>query len=510
MSVSGLRAVRVAALSLSLAVPASAQVIQVKTIPIAQGNQFQIFPSANLGMGSVSIATSDSLQDPFMNPATGSRVPASRIFSTPTVYSVTHGTGGGRSLPFALLARRADWYGGLAFALQQVEPSRPPQFNGGIAVPVDALPPPGGIFAPQTVSVDQQAHGNQFVFGMVGRSIPGSNLSIGASVLWNGLHAVDGVDLLYAGSRRIKQTGHDLDLRVGAVKEWPGERGARSLEAIVVHNRFATTHDVTYADVFWDPIGQVFREQARLERNFDHTNTWGLQLGYQIPLPTPGWRVGWLAIANRASHPKIPNYALDNVPAIPRDPGSTSAFNLGVGVSKTTGAARFGADVIYEPISSYTWADAATGVVTAGGDTIGVGGKTLENRFRFSNMVLRIGFDQPWQPKSPAAFQLGLIVHSINYHLTQRDNVQLLEGRLTSSWVEWTPTWGFSLRRPEFELRYQGRSTKGGGRPQSPIFIGFNELRVAGSSILAAPTGQVFMQDVSTVTHQISISLPLR
>jgi hypothetical protein len=32
----------------------------------------------------------------------------------------------------------------------------------------------------------------------------------------------------------------------------------------------------------------------------------------------------------------------------------------------------------------------------------------------------------------------------------------------------------------------------------------------AGGTILAAPNGALFMTDVSTVTHQISISLPLR
>ena len=44
-----------------VAVPARAQIIQIKTIPIAQGDQFQFFPANNLGMGSISIALPDSL-----------------------------------------------------------------------------------------------------------------------------------------------------------------------------------------------------------------------------------------------------------------------------------------------------------------------------------------------------------------------------------------------------------------------------------------------------------------
>jgi hypothetical protein len=507
MSVSGLRAVCLAALFFCFISPARAQLIPVKTIPIAQGNQFQIFPSANLGMGGVSIALDDPVQDPFVNPAAGSRLLASRFFSSPTVYSVTRGTGGGRSLPLAVLVRRANWYGGLAVALQQVDPSRPPEPDRGVNVP-------GAVtqFGPSQVvpGPDLRAHGNRFAFGMIGRSIPGRNLSIGASVLWNGLHAVDGVDLLYANSRRVAQSGHSLDVRVGALKEWPGERGARTLEAILLHNRFAANNKVTYADVFWDPATLQFQEQARIERNLDHTNTWGLHLDYQMPLAAPGWRIGWVATVNRSLHPKVTNYELGNVPILPRDPGRTSAYNLGIGASKVAGRARFGIDVIYEPISSYTWADAAAPVVTTAGDTIGLGGRTLENRYQFSNALFRIGFDQILRADGIAAFQLGLIVHSIQYRLAQRDNVQLLQRSLQTGWVEWTPTWGFSLRRPEVEFRYQGSATKGGGRPGSPFFVGIAELRVAGPSIIGPTTGQLFMTDVSTVTHQISVSLPLR
>src|SRR3712207_7376110 len=37
----------------------------------------------------------------------------------------------------------------------------------------------------------------------------------------------------------------------------------------------------------------------------DRTNLWGLHLEYERPLATAGWRVGYLATANRLSHPKI-------------------------------------------------------------------------------------------------------------------------------------------------------------------------------------------------------------
>ena len=37
--------------------PASAQLIPIKTVPVASGDQFLLFPSQNLGMGGVGVAT---------------------------------------------------------------------------------------------------------------------------------------------------------------------------------------------------------------------------------------------------------------------------------------------------------------------------------------------------------------------------------------------------------------------------------------------------------------------
>jgi len=153
MSSCGLRAVCVAVPLLSFVSPAPAQLIPIKTIPIAQGDQFQIFPSDNLGLGGVSIALPDLVGDPFANPATTARLRGSRFFSAPTVYSVSRGTGGGRSLPFAMLAHRANWYGGLALVLQQVDASRPPQQGptGFVATPRTPTPrSPGHSFSAPT------------------------------------------------------------------------------------------------------------------------------------------------------------------------------------------------------------------------------------------------------------------------------------------------------------------------------------------------------------------------
>jgi hypothetical protein len=108
-------------LSLASVAKVSAQIIPIRSVPLAQGDQFLIFPTANLGMGSVSIALADSLLDPFRNPAMGARVAASRLFAAPTVYGISRETGGGRTLPLAVLGRVGPWFGGLSGAFQQVE-----------------------------------------------------------------------------------------------------------------------------------------------------------------------------------------------------------------------------------------------------------------------------------------------------------------------------------------------------------------------------------------------------
>lgn len=483
------------------AAPAATQLISIRTVPISQSHQFDLFPSLRMGMGGVSIAVDDSLGDPFINPAKGARAGASSFFGSPGLYSVSSGAGAGRTLPLGALVRSGEWFGGASLALQQVDLSDRGFF--GIQVPVRCLAceRQGVDFGPP-----ERSNGNAYAYAMVGKVLPKAGLSIGGSLFWAGLNGVDGVDLLYSGSASLKQNGHALDLRLAALKEL--DRG-RSLSALLVHDRYAANHDVLYLDPIWDPGDQQIIQRPRLEQNLDHTNTWGLHLEYRQPLRAPGWRVGWVATANAMSHPKIPNYEIQN---IPRDPGNSEAFNLGVGISKQDQSSTFGLDLVYEPIWSYTWADAAGPVETALGTTIPAGGKTIENRFRFSNAILRMGLAQelPFdQATKGVGLKLGLAVHRIDYALTQRDNVQARSRRLDEGWVEWTPTWGLSLRFPAWEIHYRGSLTNGTGRPG--VFSG-GDVTVAEpvrGNILVAPSGPLTISGVRVMTHQVSVSFPL-
>lgn len=199
--------------------------------------------------------------------------------------------------------------------------------------------------------------------------------------------------------------------------------------------------------------------------------------------------------------------------SIPRDPGHSTAFNVGAGVGWNRDAATFGIDLIYEPIWSHTWANAASAVETAAGGIVPEGGMTIENHFRFSNWVLRMGVGDELEltgPSTVAGFQLGLGMRRVQYQLEQYNHVGLSDRELHESWVEWTPTWGLTLRRPSFEVGYRGYVTYGTGRPaverrcNSCVFDG-----APGIDILAAPSDPLNLDPVRVLVHQVSFSLPL-
>ncbi len=479
-----------------LAAPLAGQIISVKTVPIAQGDQFDFFPSRNQGMASVSIAIADTLLDPFSNPAKASRIKGSHFFGSPTFFSVSSNAGGGRTLPITALARSGALFGGAGLAFQEIDAAQRADFQQ---------------FAPSPdfPTVGNEKHHNRYGFAMLGRAFSSAGVSVAASLFGAGLEAVDGVDLLYGGSQAVGQRGQQMDVRIGALKEWSD---ARSLEAVVVHNRYRSVHDVTYADWFWDPATRTTVPRPRVEHNLDRTNTSGVHLAYVQPIAGSAWRVGGLLTANRLTHPKIPNYEIMN---IPRDPGHSEALNVGVGVSKMQAGSTFGLDMIYEPIRTATWAEAAGPIQGASGAMIPSGGKTIENRFRFSNALVRIGVGQEVKSadgKSDAGFQIGLAMRAINYRLRQDDNVAGSVRHLNEQWTEWTPTWGTSFRLPHLELRYRGRLTTGTGRPgvsRSDRFIA-GDRAASAPSIVAAPSGPLTLDEVRVTTHQLSISFPIR
>jgi len=510
-----LRALRFALCAISLsATAAAAQVIPIKTLPIATGDQFNIFPSANQAMGGVGLALSDSLLDPFINPAKGGRLRSGAIqfFGAPTFYSISHASGGGQTLPFGSLASKGDLFGGAVVAMQELNPSRAQAVN--VPQPFNAGPRALGAANPLPAPDQLRNKYNRYAFATLGRRVA-NGFSFAGSLLYADLHRIDGVDQLYSGSQSITQYGGDFDARFGVVRDW--ESGA-SFEVLVLHDRLAMTHDVTFAETFYDPNLRAFNVRPRVERNLDHTNTWGMHVAWQRPVGDSGWRVGAILTGNMLTHPKLPNYqVVDVVRPVPWDPGHSAAYNLGIGVAQHAGPSTFGLDLIYEPIFTHTWGEAPAEMQTESGSVIAAGARTTENHFTFSNVVARLGFRQDFPPISgsqfPLRIQFGICAHAIHYWLEQDDHVQLTARRQYEQWVEWSPTWGTSMRFGSVDLRYVGRTTHGTGRPgiaTNQFVTTPGVLDVAGASnILAAPNGPLTLTPVSVTTHQLSLAVPL-
>jgi hypothetical protein len=504
MSRSPRRAIPVACALVALASAAPAQLIQIKTVPVAQADQFDLFPSRSFAMGGVSIAVDDPWLEPFVNPAKGGRLKAGRVAGAPGVFSVSNDAGGGRTLPISVLASGRSWFGGLALAFQEIDGAREVISISQLGVAERA----NSVVGPIPQPAPSRSRGNKFVHAMLGAPLGDGSLSLGASLQWAELNAIDGVDFLYARALDLKQFGHVVDARIGLLKQWEGKR---SLEAMLLHNRIDMAHDVSYLDWFWDPDRRQSVPRERIEHNDDRTNTWGAHVEYEQPLPGEGWRGGARFTVNLASHPKIPNYEIMN---IPRDPGRSHAYNIGVGVSREILGTTWGLDAIFEPIRSHTWADAAGPVETVGGNTLPAGARTIENWFSFSNAMLRFGVTEERRlVDSEALFglQFGLALRLISYDLKQVDHVQLTERGQREYWNEWMPTWGLRMELPGIAIAYRGSLTSGTGRPGVANQGNFATLDAAsGSNVLIAPSGPVSLDGVNIVSHQLSLSLPIR
>jgi hypothetical protein len=474
--------------------PAAAQLIALRTVPVAAGDQFLIYPSENLAMGGVRIALSDPLMDPFVNPARGADVTMSQAFAMPTFYSIGQDAGSAGTLSAGGLFAGGRFFGGALLALQQIKAGEP--FWGPIPLADFAVLPPDALA--------NRSATNKYATGILGLNV-GAGVSLGLSGSVSDLNAVDGVEHLYAMAAQISQSGSLTDLRFGARKDL-GNGGL--LEGVAVFNRFDVTHDVYYVEwVLVDSTTWNWEQEERRETNRDQTDTYGLQLGFQRPVGANGWRVGGMVTGNYKDHAKIPNYEIVN---IPRDPGHSTALDFGVGIAKRAAGLAVGMDLIYEPAWSSTWAEADTIVVTVDGDTIPENGKTVENEFQFSNAFVNLGASYQ---VGPATFSGGLRLRANDYHLDQWDNVADEARRQDEQWMEWTPSWGARVRLKGVEFSYFGRVTTGTGRP-GVAWTGDVATRAAdagfANDIVVPPGGPLTLQEADVWTHQFTVSVPIR
>ncbi len=483
-----------AATGFTLGAPLDSQVVPIRTVPVASGDQFLTLPSANIGMGGVELAVDDSIGDVWSNPAKGIFLSESAFYGSPTFYSISDAGGSGKTFPLTGLFRGGSWFGGASLALQQIENDTQ---RGNLWI--DPLVVWRG---PQRRLSDVSAR-NLYAHGIVGAALPGDAWSVGLSASAAHLDAVDGVDLLYAGADDIEQSGSVSDIRLGLYRR--GERDRIGIT--LVHNRVSMTHDVSYVDFVWPEDPMLPPEaQRRVEVNEDKTRTWGGQLAWDHDLRAPGWRLGAAATVNRKSHPKIPNYEIQN---IPRDPGTTWAYEAGFGLSRTRGPTVFGLDLVVQPIWSETWQEADEEVTTPLGRTILPGERTIENDFFFTNVVIRAGLSHQLED---IGFQVGLEVRSYDYTLEQTNHLEASFREQDETWMEWSPSMGAVFRFSEMELRYAGRLTTGTGQPGTArnFAVAANDALAEASDFIVAPEAPLTLQDASVLTHQLSIRIPIR
>ena len=467
---------------------ASSQIISIKTVPLATGNQFSIFPSANMASGGISVAADDGLLDPFTNPAKGYYREGMSIFTAPQMYSISikRGTreGSGFSVPLGVLTRKGDFFGGLYWARQQLS-SEPNAIFG--VTPTSTGSIPGTQNDPET---------NTYTFAMLGTKIPGVDLVVGASVLWGELNSLEGVQLLFPRSPKVLQNGTASDYRLGVMRTLEEDH---HLEAVFVRSVFRMRYDVSAA-VTTTAGASVLQYTPE----YDQTNLWGLQLRYTRPL-SEHWRAGTLLTANWKEHPKIPNYDLMS---IPRDPGTSTAYNLGVGLFRSQDYAFFGVDLVYEPIETETWAEADKTTEAMYGRTFAPGTKTVENYFSFSNWIGRAGFRTG---KESSAFQFGAQFHAIRYDLEQISNLQRSKRDQRESWMEWTLSGGYGFSVGPVHLLYTALLTTGTGQPTVSTTSWTGPARWGGgfgtamdADFLPAPSGSLSVRKAWVWTHLVS------
>jgi len=457
----------------------NAQLISIKSVPVATGDQFMIFPNRFNGMAGVSIALPDPLADPFGNPVRGQFLKENVLTASPVYYRIADGNGSARTIPLSLQLNREHWFGGVHLTAQDLDVTEDNNFVSN--------------------RLKNKSLRNFYGSMYFGFPLNQLGLTVGVSAFYASLEGMDGVELLYPGSQNIEQDGHSMDVRLGIHRQIEKQK---SFEALFIYNDFKMKHDVIYQNWFW---GWDEMPPGNIEKHTDHSRTHGLHLNYKQPVTKSGWIMGTMATVNRKSHPKIPNYELMN---IPRDPGDSWAYNFGIGLSREKNETIFGVDFIYEPIFSTTWADALTDIATRTGRTLKAGQRTIENEFTFSNTLLRFGLSHG---PNGRGFQLGLQAHSYKYWLDQYDYVEEFRRKQKEQWTEWTFFWGWFREFDNFELRYTGRMITGTGRPgvtSTAVFdraVNFS----AKNDILLAPDGALTLDETAIYTHQIILIIPL-
>ncbi len=470
------------------------QEINLRTVPLVAGNQTDFYPSLSRGMGNLSVAYDDPLTDPLVNPAKASKLGELEFFFSPTrnTWSNEDGrevyTSSGsakymgtaiNSMPFGLYLKKNNFFTGGIISYQSYSSER--------SIPYYGL----------NSNTKSDVGNNVYLFGLIGTYIPELKLSVAGSVSWSELRAIDGVNLLYPGSYDIKQYGRSLDYKLGFVGE---PSGREQVEFVIARTTFKSSHEVTYNSPYWFWESRIIG--YRTEYNKDESKGWVIHTKYNNSI-SDEVKIGGIFTVNWKEHPKIPNYALAN---IPRDPGSSTAYNIGFGVAESGKRTTLGLEYIYEPITSYTWADAGID-----NSEFPSSFKTVENFFDFYNHIIRGGIythtDVSWLD-----YRLGIQLYFNNYYLKQNDNILNTSRAVYENWLETTLCGGLTINISGFQILYSLQVILGNGIVGSEnnfVWPAADAMRNE-ADFLIAPNGALTVDDIPLVTQQISFVYNLK
>ena len=470
--------------------PLPGQVLPPKTVPSPRGEQFLFLPTSNLGMGGLPIALDDPLGDPFNNPAVRGKKPL-RVSLTPTAYGDQQGTIGGYSFPLSLVLSGSRWFGTLAAALQSLEDD-----------PKEVFSVPSGL----KEELEEKKNGrNRYILASIGRQL-GPATNIGLKVVYADLGILDGERRLYPSALSLSQTGHARTVTMGAEQ---GFREHQTVRVTVSNSHLAMSHGVTgWRRPTSDLPGQeLLPPELWTREGGSRSDVWEGTLRYSVLIPGRSVRIGAMASVWARDQSRVPRYDWVH---IPRDPGTSTIGELGVGVQTVGRLMRLALEVAVAPGTAHTLLLSDSTIMRGDGTTIQPGDPILDNDFRFRNWRAGVGADVP---VGRGGFQVGLGLHRYSFRLRQRDLVWGEDHDAGVSWTELVPSIGGGVGIGPVEVGYSLRLVNRGFSPcadysyrtscqRVPVRYHFTGMR-------AAPTLPDDLPDFRLTSHQLTFSIPV-
>jgi hypothetical protein len=433
-------------------------------------------------MGGVGIAYDDALQDPFINPAKLRRLRHGVTFFSPAwntwaldraqnfsnAGNVNSNFGSHLvSLPFGKFGRGERSSAGLFFTLQLLNEQASSE---------------AAILRRTRQAENDFTAVNVPIFALWGMDIPKTNFSAGAGIDFAYLRGVEGVSFLYPNFDQLDQEGLLFNFRLGLAGTL-SEKDEISFLGMRHHYK-------------------AHHEANRTIENKDQNHGWLLRAEYRRLL-TPQWRAGLQITGNWKKHPKIPDYPLSGVP---RDPGTTHAYDFGVGLSWKIPYLLIATEAIYEPIDTKTWVEAESPIQTNDGRYLNKGEITIRNDYKFFNRILRLGVEAGSENWLALRAGVQAKVFKYDYHHLNVLTSHARWSKPHSQWTEMTWTGGVSFRRDKKEWLYTLQVITGNSflraRPRRPEgYKDFTDFLIPPVRELNFDRVPMFMQQVSVIWH---------